>query len=225
MRHGTGAGTIAACPSHHPVPPSRPRSPPRWPRSRLAQRPRRRIVSSRDPVNLALVRSPIDDSVFGLMPRGPVAMSDSWRRWRTRSHIGDNTADCVPCGPLSEYGLCTGALPDQVDEDDCGAHGATRRGTLVITVTDRGITVAGAPMPDLSACRDPRGGLIPVMTADARMPPLTIPDGTRKLLRMRVGQHLELKRRVVRGDCRRLRGAGLRTCSERVAIVKVTRFG
>ncbi|MDO8188734.1 hypothetical protein Q5424_17770 [Conexibacter sp. JD483] len=42
---------------------------------------------------------------------------------------------------------------------------------------------------------------------------------------MKVGASIRLTKRVTRGECRRLRGPGVRTCWQRTVVVRATRFG
>lgn len=181
-------------------------------------------IRSRSAFVVGLVRNPVTDSVFAVMPRGPVPMADTMRVWSTRAHVADNTSDCAPCGPNSEYGLCTGALPDVRDADDCGGEGERRRGALVLSVVGGALSVTGTPQADLSRCRAPRNGVIPLGPGDPRFAPVTVPGAVRRMLAMRVGERIALRRELRRGDCARLRGIGLRTCAERGVLIRATRL-
>lgn len=173
--------------------------------------------------DVGIVESPVNDSLFVLVPRPPVWMSDLRRFWKTRSHVRDNTSDCTPCGPLSEYGLCTGALPDTLDSDQCGGPSKKRGGVLTLTAIGRALVVVGAPGGDLSRCKAPRDRALPAILAVPRFE-LRLPGAARKLLRLKVGQRTTIRRETRRGACGRLRGRGLRTCSERLVIVRATRL-
>lgn len=182
-------------------------------------------IEAKSPFNMALVRNPVTDSVYGLIPRDPIWMSDTVREWRTRLHVADNTSDCQPCGPSSEFGLCTGSLPDKLASDSCRGDGRRRRGALALTVTGSALTVAGGPNADLSGCTSPRDRVVPMFSGDPRLAPLRIPGATRKLLRLRVGQRARIEHTERRGDCKRLRGPGLRVCAIRYVLIRATRFG
>ncbi|MDO8188731.1 hypothetical protein Q5424_17755 [Conexibacter sp. JD483] len=176
------------------------------------------------PFTLGLVVSGLDDSVFALIPRGPVWMNDTRRFWKTRTHVGDNTSECSPCGPLSEYGLCTGALPDRVESDQCGGDRKTRGGALALTVSGSSMIVSGGPMADLSRCKAPRNGVVPMFSAQPKFTPMRIPGATKRLLRLKPGQQTRFQQKRRRGACDRLRGPGLRTCSEQVVIMRAKRL-
>ena len=182
-------------------------------------------IEAASPFNMALVRNGLTDAVFALIPRQPVWMTDTSRTWQTRSHVMDNTAECQPCGPSSELGLCSGALPDRRDGDRCDGDGRRRRGTLALTVGGGALTVTGAPAADLSRCRAPREPVVPMFSGNPRFAPVNLPGAVGRLLRLKVGERTRIERVVRRGDCKRLRGPGLRTCSERYVLIRATRFG
>lgn len=183
-------------------------------------------VRSARPVVMGLVRSPLDDSTWGVFPRDVEPAADLMRWWQIRTHVTPNTPECTPCGPGSSYGLCTGALPDQVEEDDCDGEGDRRRGGILLQVSDAGIAVSAAPGDDLRDCREPsRRGVIPLGNADPKVRRLLIPDGTRQLRRMKVGQTRTLKRELRRGSCAKvIRGSGLRSCKEQEVVIRATRL-
>ena len=182
-------------------------------------------VRSARPVVMGLVRSPLDDSTWGVFPRDVEPRSALMRWWRIRTHVMPNTPECTPCGPGGSYGLCTGPLPDQVEDDDCGGE-ERRRGGILLQVSDAGIAVSAAPGGDLSDCREPsRRGVIPLGSADPKVRRLLIRDGTRQLRRMKVGQTRKLKRELRRGSCPKvIRGPGLRTCLEQSVVIRATRL-
>lgn len=177
------------------------------------------------PVLMGLVRNPVTDSTWGLFPRGIEPAADTYRSWKYRVHVTPSTEECSPCGPSSEYGLCTGALPDQHDSDDCGAEGERRRGLIALMVSDAGISVTASPAADFSDCRDPRPGVISLGVGDPKVEELRLPQGTRQLQRMRPGQTRTLRRTIRRGPkCDRLlRGPGLRRCLEKKVQIRATR--
>lgn len=180
-------------------------------------------VESDQPFNIGIVESPVDDSLFVLIPRQPAWMSDLRRFWKTRSHVADNTEACSPCGPLSEYGLCTGSLPDRLDSDQCGGPSKRRGGVLTLTAVGRTLLVTGGPGGSLSRCKTPRDRVLPGILAVPSFE-LKLPGAARKLLRLKPGQTTKIRRETRRGACGRLSGRGLRTCSERIVILAVTRL-
>lgn len=180
-------------------------------------------VESNQSFTIGIVESPVDDSLFVLIPRQPAWSSDLRRFWKTRSHIGDNVEGCTPCGPLSEYGLCTGSLPDKLDSDQCGGPSKKRGGMLLLTATGRTLAVTGSPGGDLSRCKAPRDNALPGIVALPRFE-LRLPGAAQKLLRLKPGKSTTIRRETRRGACGRLRGPGLRTCSERLVILRVTRL-
>lgn len=182
-------------------------------------------VRSARPVVMGLVRSPLDDSTWGVFPREPEPAADLMRWWRWRVHVTPNTPECTPCGPASAYGLCTGPLPDVIEDDDCGGKGERRRGGILLQVSDAGIAVSAAPGDDMLDCREPSRYVIPLGSADPKVRRLLIANGTRQLRRMKVGQTRTLKRELRRGRCAKgIRGPGLRTCIEQVVTIKATRL-
>jgi hypothetical protein len=181
-------------------------------------------IEAADPFNLGLVQSPVDDTYFALIPRQPVWENDTRRYWKTRAHVADNTPDCSPCGPLSEYGLCTGALPDQVASDQCGGPGRRRGGALTLTVKGSAFVVAGGPNANLSRCKAPRNPSVPMFSAQPQFAPVRLAGAVTRLLRLKAGQRTTIRHNSRRGACGRLRGPGLRTCAERLVILRATRL-
>lgn len=179
-------------------------------------------IESDQSFNLGIVESPLDDSLFVLVPRQPAWSSDLRRFWKTRSHIGDNTEACSPCGPLSEYGLCTGSLPDKLDSDQCGGPSKKRGGMLTLSAIGRTLLVNGGPGGSLSRCKTPSDNALPAILAVPSFE-LRLPGAARRLLKLKPGQSTTIRRETRRGACGRLRGKGLRTCSERLVILRVTR--
>lgn len=177
------------------------------------------------PVLMGLVRNPVNDSIWGLFPRGIEPSADVYRSWKYRVHVTPSTEACSPCGPSSEYGLCTGELPDQIASDECGGEGERRRGVIALMVSDAGISVTASPAADFSDCRDPRPGVIALGTGDPKVERLLLPDGTRQLQRMKPGQTRTLRRTIRRGPkCDRLlRGPGLRRCLQKKVLIRATR--
>lgn len=178
-------------------------------------------VRTERPLVVGLVRNPITDTVFGLIPRQPQAMSDVYRSWTYRFHLSDSTPECVPCGPSSEYGLCNGSLPDDRGDDDCGAEGDQRRGLLVVSLTGAGIEVSAAPGFEPPGCRAPRRGVaVPLGTRDPRLDRFRLAHGMRELQRLEPGGRTTIRRTLKKGDCSRdQRGPGLRTCIERTVHI------
>lgn len=181
-------------------------------------------MRSARPVALGLIRSPVNDSTWGLIPRSIEPATDVYRYWRYRFHLSPSTSECSPCGPSSEYGQCGGETPDEVASDTCGGDGEERRGIIALTVSDAGIMVSASPFADFSDCRAPRRKVIPIGVSDPKIDRFLLPQGTRQLKRMKPGQRRTIRRTIRRGDCDRLRGRGLRTCSERRVVIKATRI-
>ncbi|MDO8209060.1 hypothetical protein [Conexibacter sp. CPCC 206217] len=173
--------------------------------------------------NLALIRHPLTDTIWGQVSSDLQPTTELIRYWRFRSHLAPSTEACSPCGPSSEYGQCTGDVFDDKGFDDCGGFAPTRRGFLMMFVSDRGITVSASPEADFSDCPEPRQDGLPLGSTTPRLDRVLIPNGTRQLLRMKPGTTRIIERKLRRGRCGTMRGRGLRVCVQTQVRIRVTR--
>lgn len=177
------------------------------------------------PLNVALIRNPINDTIWGQVGSNLQPLTEIYRYWKFRAHYMPETEECSPCGPLSEYGQCSGETFDDRGSDDCGStEGEVRRGFLTLFVSDKGIFVSAYPRAAFGSCPEPRQDGLPLGSADPKLERFVIPDGTRQLLRMKVGSSRVIRRTIRRGQCGKLSGRGLRVCVETRVHIRATRF-
>lgn len=140
------------------------------------------------------------------------------RRLDYQGHLRPDTEECSPCGPLSEYGRCRGAVPDEHVKATCGPRRA--RASTSLSAANRALTFnvsAGLDdfqqrCPEVELPADPG----PDRPEFARM---IERGGTRQLLRLRRGERHEIVFQSRRGRCDRIGQKGWHYCATSTARV------
>lgn len=152
------------------------------------------------------------------------AASELRRTARYRHHLRPDVEGCSPCGPLSEYGQCTGGRPDVVDSAKCSP--GRGQGLVTLWLTGGTLTVSGHPRleRELEGCREIDDAPTGVM--GWAIETVRFPGALSVLRRLPIGGRHTFrseKTRSVRGGCRRLGGVGFRSCVAATAVVVVHR--
>ncbi len=159
-------------------------------------------IEAKSPFNMALVRNPVTDSVYGLIPREPVWVADTARMWRTRPHVARQHLRLPALRPVQRASASAPArCPTSSPPTPAAAPGRSAAARLALTVVGGALSVTGGPGADLSSCIDVRDRVVPMFLGDLRFAPLRIPGAVRKLLRLRVGERARIERTERRGDC------------------------
>lgn len=141
-----------------------------------------------------------------------------------RIHATTDTPDCVPCGPLSEFGACKPAIADVVGAKDCRPNPGEG---AVIATFDGGTLVTAPVAPSAEILRNCTVGIphgVPLGSPEPKLLAMRFRGAADAVRRLEVGGTKRFRRVLHRGTgCKRRAKTDMSSCTRHETSVTVRR--